>query len=279
MKKQHQRLLLSAALLLAAFHAVPHAQAAPLALHKALYDLRMTAAEPGAGINNVSGKMYFEQDETCEAWTTEHRFTTAYQYADTRPLIETSHYVAFETKDGKGFSFNARREQDGELTEQIRGSVVRNADGTGKATYFRPDDVSYDLPAGFLLPTAQTMETIRRARAGETFFKDVIFDGTDEQGPVEATTFIGKKATADEIKKIAAGSAKIDARLLTPDAWHVRLAVFPLTAVEESVPAYEMDMLVHDNGVISHVLVDYKTFSVEQKLAALDQLPAPKKCD
>jgi hypothetical protein len=281
MKKTSARWLVFPTLAAVIFSASPVFAQTPdvsIALHKALYEFHMKTADPGAGINGVSGKMYFEQDETCEAWTTEHRFTTEYQYAETEPLVDTSHYVAFETKDGQQLSFNAEREQDGEQTEQLRGTAMRNADGTGKAIYSRPDDVNYDLPAGFVFPTVQTMDTVRHARAGDHFFHTVMFDGTDEDGPIEVSMFIGKKATTDEIKKIAAAAPKIDASLLTPDAWHVRMSIFPIVETDELTPAYEMDMILHDNGVISYALVDYKTFSVEQRLTALEKLPPPKAC-
>lgn len=256
------------------------AAAAPsLALHRALYAFHMKTVDPGARLIDVGGKMYFEQDETCDAYTTEHRFTTEYQYADQRSVVDTSHYVSFESKDGAHFNFNARSEQDGELTEQLRGALERADDGTGKAVYSRPDDTTYDLPKGYLLPTAHTLEIIRRARAGEHFFSAVMFDGTDADGPAEVGTFIGKKAAESEIRKIAAQNKKIDASLLTPDAWHVRMAIFPLLNREESEPAYEMETILHDNGVISYALVNYKTLSIEQELTALDKIPPPKKCN
>ncbi len=249
-----------------------------IALHKALYVFKMVSAEPGAGLTGINGKMYFEQDATCDAWTTEHRMTTAYQYADAAPVTDTDRYSAFESKDGQQFSFNADQQENGEMAEQLRGGVDRAADGTAKAVYSRPEDIKYDLPAGYFLPTAHTMEVIRHARAGDHFFSAVMFDGSDADGPVEIGTFIGKKVTAEELKKIAGSNKKIDAALLSPDAWHVRMAVFPLKDKEESAPAYEMEMILHDNGVISHALVDYKTFVLEQKLTALEKLP-PKKCD
>ncbi len=249
-----------------------------IALHKALYNFKMVSAEPGAGINGVRGKMYFEQDATCDAWTTEHRLTTEYQYAEAPPVTDTDRYTAFETRDGQQFSFNADRQEGGAMAEQLRGSVEKAADGTAKALYSRPDNTKYDLPAGYLLPTAHTMEVIRHARAGDHFFSAVMFDGTDADGPVEIGTFIGKKVTAEELKKISEGNKKIDVSLLTPEAWHVRMAVFPLKDAEESAPAYEMEMILHDNGVISDALVDYKTFVIEQNLTALEKLPV-KKCD
>ena len=249
-----------------------------IAQHKALYEFKLVSAEPGAGINGIKGKMYFEQDAGCDAWTTEHRLTTEYQYSDTPPVTDASRYVAFETKDGQQFSFNGDQQENGEVTAQLRGSVEKAVDGTAKAIYSRPEDTKYDLPAGYFLPTAHTIEVIRHARAGDHFFSAVMFDGTDADGPVEIGTFIGKKITPDELKTISNNSNKIDPALLVPEAWHVRMAIFPLKDTDESAPAYEMEMILHDNGVISHALIDYKTFIMEQNMTALEKLPV-KKCN
>jgi len=248
-----------------------------IAVHRALYEFSLVAASPGASINGIEGTMYFDQDDACDAWTTDRRFTTEYQYAERPVDTDTSRYVMFESKDQRQFSFSSERQENGEMVEQLRGSVESAANGTGRAVYSRPDALVYDLPKGYFLPTGHSIELIRRAMAGERFFSAVLFDGSDADGPVELGVFIGKKAAAAEIKKIRGANKKIDARLLTPDAWHIRMAVFPLKNAGEMLPSYEMDMIMHDNGVISHVLVDYKTFKVEQKLIALERL-SPKKC-
>lgn len=254
------------------------AQETVLVNHKALYDFKLLSVEPGMGLNDVRGKMFFEQEDVCDAWTADHRFTTEHQYAEQPPVLNTSHYVAFESKDGKQFNFSSERQENGETTEQLRGHVEAAADGTGKAIYSRPDNLKYDLPKGYFLSTAHTIEIIRRARAGERSFNAVVFDGTDADGPVEINTFIGKKATADEIRKIAAVGPKIDTALLVPEAWHIRMAVFPLINTEDMSPSYEMDMLLHDNGVVSDAQINYKTFKLRQSLSALEKLPQ-KKCD
>ncbi len=248
-----------------------------VALHKALYDFKMVSVESGAGITGIAGKMYYEQDDNCDAWTTDHRFRVEYQYPERKPVENTSHYVAFEAKDGSQFYYTSDREEDGATTEQLRGSVDIAKDGTAKADYSRPDALSFDLPKGYYLPTQHTNEIIRRAEAGDKFFNAVLFDGTDAEGPVEINTFIGKKLTAQEIKDIEGDGKRIDATLLSPNAWHVRMAVFPLNAKTEMAPSYEMDVILHDNGVVSYSLVDYKSFKVQQKLLALDKLP-PKPC-
>ncbi len=248
-----------------------------VALHKALYDFKMVSVESGAGITGIAGKMYYEQDDNCDAWTTDHRFRVEYQYPERKPVENTSHYVAFEAKDASQFYYTSDREEDGATTEQLRGSVDIAKDGTAKAAYSRPDNLSFDLPKGYYLPTQHTNEIIRHAEAGDKFFNAVLFDGTDADGPVEINTFIGKKLTPDEIKAIGGDGKRIDATLLSPNAWHVRMAVFPLNDKMEMAPSYEMDVILHDNGVVSYSLVDYKSFKVQQKLLALDKL-APKPC-
>lgn len=262
----------------AATPAAPAAQpAGAIALHKALYDFRLSSVQSGAGISGISGKMYYEQDDNCDAWTTDHRFRVEYQYPERRPVENTSHYVAFESKDASQFYYSSEREENGTQVEQLRGAVQSNPDGSAKAAYSRPDNLSYDLPKGYLLPTQHTFETVKHAKSGEKIFNAIMFDGTDADGPVEINSFIGHKLTGDEIKKISDGNAKIDAKLLAGDAWRVRMAVFPLKEDKSMAPAYEMDLVLHENGVVSWSLVDYKSFKVEQKLLALEQLPA-KKC-
>lgn len=245
----------------------------PLALHKAIYDFRLVSADAGAGITGIDGKMYYEQDDNCDAWTTDHRFRVQYQYPERKPVQSTSHYVAFEAKDGSQFYYTSERNEDGASVEQLRGSVNHNDDGTATADYSRPEDLSYDLPKGYLLPTQHTEEIIRHAKAGDKVFDAVMFDGTDEDGPVEINTLIGPKLTPEELQQLSSGNKQIDAKLLTPDAWHLRMAMFPLKDKEEMMPAYEMDVILHDNGVVSYSLVDYRDFKVSQKLLALTKLP------
>jgi hypothetical protein len=248
-----------------------------VSLHKALYQFKMVSVRSGAGISGIEGQMYYEQNDDCDAWTSEHRFTMEYQYPERPPVENTSHYVAFEAKDRSAFYFSSDRKQDGRLTEQLRGSILRAGDGTARADYSRPPGLSYNLPKGYMLPMQQTNETIRHAEKGDRFFDAVIFDGTDADGPVEINTVIGKKLTPAEIKALSAGNKSIDAALLTPNAWHMRVAVFPLKDTQSMLPAYEMDMILHDNGVVSHALVDYGLFQVDQKLIGLEKL-TPRKC-
>jgi EipB-like len=260
------RIILPLILLLAA----PQARA-EIALHKALYDLKTAAVGQGAGIIGVRGTMYYEQADACEAWTTDQRFTTEYQYPERPPVNGTNHYVAWEAKDGSRLEFSSERQEDGKPVELLRGSALR---AEARAQYTRPDDLSYALPQGFFFPSAHMEEVIRQARLGKTHFTVPLFDGTDGNGPVLASAVIEKKLDPKDAVRVTGRG--IDPTLLKPEAWRVRLAVFPIKDEEALLPAYEMEFVLHGNGVISEAVIDYRTFKVKQTLRTLEAVAKPE---
>jgi hypothetical protein len=179
----------------------------------------------------------------------------------------TSDFSTFEPFDGSRFNFVAQRKRDGEIFEELRGDAQIGDEGAGSIHFRMPADVSYDLPAGSLFPMRHTLAVLENIRAGKTFFNATIFDGSDQDGPVEINAFIGGKEM-DGVDGIAEGD-KIDKSLLDTKAHDVRLAFFPLSK-QEAGADYEMSLIFHDNGIISDMSVDYQDFSVTQKLTALE---------
>ena len=255
--------------------AVHNAQAATDVLakgllpHKALYDIDLVATHSGSQILNISGQMVYEWKPGCDAWVTDHRFKLFYEYADSPGMKITSDFSTFETYDGKGLSFTSRRYRDGQMYQEIRGHADMNEKG-GEVSYRLPENLGYDLTGGTLFPMGHTLELIRNAKAGKKFYSAQVFDGSDEEGPIEINSFIGKKSVPDSaILK----NAKIDSTMLKSDAWSVRMAVFPAKEMEEESD-YEMSMNFHENGIISDMLIEYDDFSVTQKLIALEGISA-----
>lgn len=272
----------------AAEAAVPPAAAAPASLaqfapHKALYEMRMVAVSSGAGLSDIRGNMVYEQDDTCDAWTTDHKFTIEYAYPERPSMVNTTHYVSWEAKDQSQFQFNSERSENGTPVEQLRGSVTRGTDTSATAEFVRPQDLYFELPKGYVLPSFHTSEIIRTAREGKKTYHAILFDGTDKEGPVEVNAIVTRKLTTADVMKLVLPPdttkdvKKMDKALLSSDAWLVRMAVFPAQDDENMSPTYEMDLVLHDNGVVSHVLVDYKSFKVEQTLTAIEPI-AHKAC-
>lgn len=242
----------------------------PLAAHRALYRVNTLSVESGAGVAGVQGRMYYSQTESCAAWTTDQSFALTYQYPERPAVNSTSRYIAQEARNGRRLEFSSVHEENGKTADDLRGFADR---GEGQAVYSRPEDVAFDLPDGFVFPTVHTAEIIRRARAGEMFYDATMFDGTDAAGPVEIAAVIGAPLTPEQVRALLPKPENIDAALIATPAWRVRMAVFPLDDGEGMTPEYEMEMILHDNGVVSYATVDYHAFKIEQVLETARSLP------
>ncbi|MCB9973350.1 MAG: DUF1849 family protein [Rhodospirillales bacterium] len=245
--------------------------------HKALYEITMVSAASGSQVVNISGNMFFEWKPTCDAWTTDHRFNLTYEYADSPAMQITSDFSTWESRDGKSFDFSSRRSRDGELYEELRGHVDRLEDGSGKAVYSLPENLSFDLPKGFVLPMQHTLDILSVIdKSNSPFVNRVLFDGSDTEGPIEVNAFIGKSVNAMARLPV---NAELDVSLLNAPARDIRMAFFPLLDQETESSDYEMNAVFHDNGVISDMMIDYHEFSIHQKLIALEKTKIDLNCD
>jgi len=237
--------------------------------HKALYNIEMVSKSSGTQILNISGQMYYEWRPGCDAWTTDHRFNLLYEYTDSLPIRITSDFSTYEAFDGTGFDFTSRRKRNGVLYQEVRGRADKvMEDITGQAIYTIPDNLVFDLDKGTLFPMAHSLNILEKAQKGEKFYSAVIFDGSDEEGPVEVNSFIGRTVKAADLVNFP---LEVNKSLIDGKAWKIRMAFFPLLE-PMSDSEYEMDVIFHESGVISDMKVEYRDFSVVQKLVALVKL-------
>lgn len=244
--------------------AVPSSAQAPQAVpHRAIYEVDMVASRSGSQIIDIHGKMFYEWGVACDAWVTNHRFNLVYEYADSPGMRISSDFATYESKDNQAFSFSSRRARNGELYEDLRGHSTAK-----EAVFTSPDTLKFELPANIMFPTAHTLRMIEEIKKGSKFFSATVFDGSDEEGPIEINTVIGGKVNPMKSLK---PSDRLDMSLLNTPAYKVRMAVFPLKSDEEESD-YEMSLVFHENGIISDMTIDYDHFSVRQKLVALEKM-------
>jgi len=257
------------------FEGAPDKADIKLQPHKALYDINLVATRSGSQIINIKGKMFYEWKPSCDAYITDHRFKLHYEYSDNPGLLITSDFSTFESFEGDNFNFSSRRKRNQDLYEEFRGTARLGNDG-GEVTYKIPEDETLKLSSNSYFPMGHTFEMVRRAKNGDKFFNAVVFDGSDDEGPVEINTFIG--APVNVMSEIEP-SKELDMTLLNNKAWNVQMAVFP-TLEKTETSDYEMKMVFHENGVISDMLIDYEDFSVTQKLVALEPITGenPQSC-
>lgn len=241
--------------------------------HKALYAITLVSTKSGAQLVNVSGNMYYELSKSCDSWISDHRFNLRYEYSDTPAINVKSNFATYENFEGTDFNFTSTRKRNDSVYEELIGHASVTQED--KSARFKiPENLKFDLSPDAMFPIKHTMTLLEKARTREKFFNAIVFDGSDDQGPVMINAFIGKPINT--IAKMPE-SPKIDANLLNSPAYKIRLAFFPLLQAQSN-PDYEMEMEFHENGVAGNMLVEYDTFSVTQKLIALEKLPQPV-CD
>ncbi len=231
--------------------------------HKALYDIKLSSKKSGAKVSNITGKMLYEWQPSCDAWIANHRFDMVYEYAELPAVRIKSDYSTYESFDGKSFNFSSQRKRGDIVLEELRGSA--NNQG---ADFTIPEGIEFKFPEKTLFPMAHTLDVLKKIQSGTKFYNATIFDGSDTDGPFNINSFVGKKAIFTPPQEY---SKNIDQALIEKQGWNLRLAFFPQETSEVTAD-YEMSLIFHENGVISDMKIEYSDFAVTQKLIAIEKL-------
>jgi hypothetical protein len=225
-----------------------------LASHKALYNVTLISTRPGTDYQDVTGKMFLEFTDSCDAWTTNQKSLLRVLTDEGNEQKSRSVFSAWESKAGKG------------------------AGDVGTATYTKPERKTYNLPPHFLFQTAQQVKLIEYAQKGGHFLSGDMFDGSEGGGSARFNAVI-LKPSLDK----AQGTVPSNPLLDSP-RHRIRVAFYTPAGTDDddsqssggsNQPEYEMTMTVHDNGVVSDYDYDYEDFSVHGQLVSILALPQP----
>jgi hypothetical protein len=242
----------------------------PLVGHKAVYDIKLLSSKNGSQIVGIGGQMTFSWQPSCDGWITDSSFKLRYDYADTDPSFIESHFTTHESKDHKELQFSSRRINNGKDDEKIRGSAT-----TKKALYILPKPETHIFAPATIFPTKHTLNLIDAARTGKKFIVAHVFDGSDIEGVMDISTVIGKPQIGQLFVRPTQDKTElksVDQTLLKGTSWPLRMAFFAVTE-EQPNADYEMSLVLHENGIISDMIIDYSDFTIRQKLVSLKAIP------
>lgn len=242
-----------------------------LASHRALYEMTLDRSHSGSGINGVSGEMAVEWLRACDGWTFQHQSSMTVEFAAGETVELSTTATSWESFDGRHYRFSLRNLTDGEQSERIEGTAaVDGHDRAGQAELTSPKPQRFVLPAGTLFPVAHTREVLRRAMSGKplTMFEAVVFDGMGDDGPMAATTTIGRE------RRGVAAKGTASAKLAGQKLWPVSVAYYPVASASP-LPKQEIGMSLYANGVADDLLIGFDDFVVRAKLAKLEYVKAP----
>jgi hypothetical protein len=244
------------------------AGAAEIMPHRALYTMTLSRAASDSGVTGAAGTMAYQWGETCDGWTIEQNYRLKMGYAESPDVTIASNFVTWESKDGLRYRFNQKETRNGADSDEIRGAATLDGPGKGgTVTFEKPPGKTFTLPAGVMFPSAHTFMLMRKAAAGDNFVTAHIFDGAAVENAVLVSAVIGPKVEPD------AAEAK-KSPLLNHPGWRVRLAFFPADPKSEK-PDYELGMLLLDDGVSRHMVIDYGDYAISATLSDIEALPKP----
>lgn len=237
--------------------------------YRAVYELSLGSAKSNSGIAGLRGLLVLQWSDSCEGYVFDQRIRT--EMLLDRGGGATSDFTvnSWESADGKQFRFSLKHVMNGEVAEAYRGRAEAGAAGrVGEIVYSRPEGVREPLPPGVIFPTEHNRMLLEMGRQGENFLVAKVFDGSGENGLNDVSAVIGRplppetgaEARFEPLKGLA--------------AWPVRLAFFRLKDSDE-LPYYEIGFRLFENGVPSHVSLEYSDFSIAGKMTQVEILPDP----
>ncbi len=262
------RYLTSLLLAIWALSALP-AEAGQLLPHRASYLLSLGRSQSGSDVVNVEGVMSYEFADACQGWTTTQKARLRLLFEDGRRHEVGWNLNSWESKDGRIYRFFIRDLDGDTVTSEIKGEAALDAPGkAGVATFEEPRAKKLDLPAGTLFPTGHSLALLKHILAGDVIFLATVFDGSDDQGPVEISAVLGGAT------KPALDIAKLSSVLAAGPVYRIGLAFYE-PGGSETTPDQEQAISMYGNGVIDRLTLDYGSFKVDAVLKKLEALAAP----
>lgn len=259
--------------------AAPLDQVDGLAPHRAVYDITLVDALPGAGISELTGRMVYElTGSECAGFTQKMRFVTSTTNQEGEVSITDLRTSTWEDSAGDRFRFDNSQYRDQRRVEQTVGEAVRSKNPGGvRVELTKPKKRVLKIPAHVMFPVQHSRHMLNLARKGETVFSVDLFDASEKGEKVYSTSAYIAPPRAPGFNKSLPPAENGEA-LNGLVAWPVALSYYEQGSEgEDAVPVYEISFIFFENGVSRRLLIDYGNFSIRGELKSLTMLE-PEPC-
>ncbi len=239
--------------------------AANLVSYRAVYDIRMASAKPGAGFASASGQLAYGVKQACDAWLVNQAGTTHVETTDGDVISWPMNFSSWESSDGAHYRFTVMGD---DVSPTILGGARMGADG-GEAKFSKPEAAVFALSSDTLFPMVHTAYILDQAGQGKTQLQNMVFEGISVEGSKLLVTFV---STLSKRAGTIAGRFNLDA--VKRPGWTFRLAYFdPVSRASE--PMYEIEADYLDNGIPVRWMIDYGDYVLEMDMTKIEILPRP----
>jgi hypothetical protein len=271
---------LAAAMLLAGAVTWPAAALTPageLAVHRAVYDLRLAQSRGKAGTVAARGRILYDfSGNACEGYALQFRQVAELDNGEGRVTLSDLRSNTWEEGDAKSYRFASENYLNQRLIDHVDGKAERHTSMIA-VTLTKPKDSKLDLDATIVFPTEHVRRIITAAREGKTLLEFPIYDGSESGQKVYNTlTVIGREIAPEKVPADAAAGQKALAGM---KRWPVTVSYFDRSGKPgEQIPVYSISFEMYENGVSRALVLDYNEFSIAGDLTTLeikDSKPCP----
>ena len=230
--------------------------------HRAFYKMATKHTASTTALVNVEGRLSFEMRELCASWTVEQRYVMLYQRGDGSETQINTFLTSWEEKTGEQYKFFVKRDESDGVEKVIEGKgIVPKNKADGNVKFSQPEPKQITLNKATLFPAGHTVALIKAAKSKKKIARNFLFDGTEVEPAALVNSIIGVQKT------YLGGLPQLDKTAY----WPIRMAFFSVEK-QQLEPEYEISIKLHDNGVVSGLILDYGDLIIEVELMEIDYL-------
>ncbi len=234
--------------------------ASSIVSHKADYTLSMGKKNRDAAVQDVKGKISFVLKAQCDGWSLKEDYLFQFFYETGEEVTIVSQSDSWEHKNGRLYSFDVREQNSYEPETIYSGyAVLPPQSEIAEANYTGAYNNNLKLFNDIMFPVNYTRTILEAARQEKKFLSGKIFvNGTPEDAIKTAAAAIGRKKPYES-------DFQFDG-VTTAYYWPVNVAYFRENATE-AMPEYQIQMELHDNGVVTNFLINYGEFTINAAIS------------
>lgn len=242
---------------------------APLASHRAVYELSLAKASGSKAPAQARGRIVFDFAATCDGYVQNFRQITELQPAEGATRLSDMISGTFEALDASDFRFKVETKVDGAVTETVDGKARKEKDSRIGVDLTKPKRGRLDLDGPAFFPSEHLLHIIEAARAGQTLLEARVFDGSSAgDKTLDTLTVIGKAIEAPAPETAAQADA-----LKSMKRWRVAVSYFE-GGKRDGQPIYVLSFDLYENGVSRALSLDYGDFVLKGEMKELSLQPA-----
>lgn len=248
----------------------PSLAAAPLAPHRAYYELEAKRLESGSNITAIRGKLAYEiSGSQCNGYVVSYRIANRIMYSEGGVQVIDNQMTSFESGDGLELDLTQKQFIDAKLSSESRIKVRKDgADLPGKGQIASGETRDFETDAAALFPTRHQMKLLAAAETGASRDVSVVYEGSDDERSMQAISFIGAARPVTGLPTKDAGD------LAQGTAWPVSISYYGTATTGDEEPLYQASFLMLPNGISTDLVMDYGSYALSGKLSKLEMLKA-----